>query len=273
MLSPEEERIDPTVVRRYFEAIGTAASAASSMAHARKLPVAASLYRKECELTTLKPWLDAVPKTATVLDAGCGDGYWTAVFSARYRRVVAMDQSPAMIAAARDQVSGLQNVEILSGDITSDLPHERFDLIFAGGVCMYLNDADVEALLRSFCDRLTERGVIILRESTVRVGRRALHGDYQVIYRNVDAYRDLCHRSRTHLKEVRKNIGYERFEIAADIADAIPGRSLWVWPTLRAIAPLSFVALPRFMDLTGVAWPRLQNHFFLLTKDSSNSAA
>lgn len=43
-------------------------------------------------------------------------------------------------------------------------------MIFLGGLCMYLNDADVIVLLSSLKNRLTEGGSIILRESTIRQG-------------------------------------------------------------------------------------------------------
>jgi SAM-dependent methyltransferase len=269
--STSNESIDPDAVRRYFEGVGDQATAASSMAHLRNLPAAAHLYRKHSELTTLQDWLDAVPATAGVLDVGCGAGHWTAVFAARYRRVVAIDQSMAMVASARQQLEGANNVNFICGDVRSALPAEEFDLIFVGGVCMYLNDDEVETLLRSLCNRLSSHGMVILRESTVRRGRRVAHGEYQAIYRTVEDYRRLCETAGARVEEIRPNRGYESFEIGADIA-GLPQRfsqrgksprlGAAIWYLLNAVPAFSFRLVPRLMTRLGIPWPQLQNHFF-----------
>jgi hypothetical protein len=126
---------------------------------------------------------------------------------------------------------------------------------------MYLDDGDVKALLSALRNRLAPNGAIILRESTVRRGRRFARGEYQAIYRSVEDYRAL-----TGANEVRKNAGYERFEIAADVADLVPGDSGTVtWRVVKAAAPIAFRLLPKLMDALTIEWPRLQNHFFRLT--------
>lgn len=270
-VSTSDEVIDSVAVRRYFEGVGASASAASSMAHERTLPPAANLYRKEQELMTLGDWLDSVPSTARVLDVGCGAGNWTTIFAARYGEVVAIDQSVAMIESAKQQLAGVENVRLIIGDVRTNLPAEQFNLIFVGGVCMYLNDDEVEALLSELCRRLSPRGFIILRESTVRRGRRVRRGEYQAIYRTVERYRELCERAGARVLKTRLNKGYESFEIGADIADLahrlplLAGSkrlSARVWSCLKATSPLSFRLLPRLLTLVGIEWPRLQNHFF-----------
>lgn len=255
-----DDSIDPAVVRRYFDAVGSAAATAGYMAHERKLPADAAAYRKQCELRILRDWLDAVPPSARVLDVGCGSGNWAEVFAARYAHVTGIDQSFAMVEAARRRLAPMQNTSIIAGDVLRDLPDETFDLIFVGGVCMYLNDADVEALLRLLAVRLRNGGTIILRESTVRRGRRVLRGNYQAVYRSAGDYRTLI---GARPVEIRRNRGYERFEIAADLADLVPGNSGAItWRVVRALTPLTFNVLPALMDALHVEWPRLQNHFF-----------
>lgn len=254
------DSIDPAAVRRYFDAVGSAASTAGYMAHERKLPLAAALYRKQCELRILRDWLDAVPSDARVLDVGCGSGNWTEVLATRYAAVTGIDQSTTMVVAARRRLAAMRNVRILTGDVLTDLPNEQFELIFVGGVCMYLNDDDVETLLRSLAERLRRGGAMILRESTVRRGRRVARGSYQAVYRSVSDYLAFLGERPV---EVRRNFGYERFEIAADIADCIPGNvGAITWRIVHAMAPATFILLPRLMDALRMEWPRLQNHFF-----------
>jgi trans-aconitate methyltransferase len=265
-------RIDPAAVRRYFESVGTSAAAAGYMAHERKLPAAAAEYRKQCELSTLRDWFEAVPPDARVLDAGCGAGNWTGILAGRFAHVVAIDGSEAMATAARRRLSSSPNVEIVVGDLRTELPPGPFDLVFVGGVLMYLNDDDADCVLRGLAQRLSARGSIILRESTVRHGRRVRDGSYQAIYRSVAEYRTLFANAATLLQGVRPNRGYERFEIAADLADLLPGPSGAItWLTVRALTPLTFLLLPRVMDASGIEWPRLQNHFFRLTRGRGES--
>ena len=68
-----------------------------------------------------------------------------------------------MVEAAINRVSNMTNAQILNGDGRKDLPEGPFELIFVGGLFMYLNDSDALALLYSLQDRLCAGGSIILR--------------------------------------------------------------------------------------------------------------
>ncbi|MGH7331652.1 MAG: ArsR/SmtB family transcription factor [Candidatus Rokuibacteriota bacterium] len=63
----------------------------------------------------------------TVGDLGCGTGQFTAAVAPFVRRVIAVDQSRAMLASARRRVHGLDNVELRSGDLEA-LPIEDGEL-------------------------------------------------------------------------------------------------------------------------------------------------
>jgi hypothetical protein len=180
-----------------------------------------------------------------------------------------------MVEAARERVARLPNVEILQGDVRHDLPEGPFDIIFLGGLCMYLKDLDVVALLQSLKSRLTVGGAIILRESTVHQGVSLSQGEYQAVYRNVNLYRQLFGDAGSFHVEVRRNYGYTNLVTAEEFVDL---RRRWIpffpadsttlgsltWWALRGITPISFWALPRLLSQLSIPWPRLQNHFFRL---------
>ncbi len=140
---------------------------------------------------------------------------------------------------------------------------------------MYLGDADVAALLRSLKTRLSEGGMIILRESTVREGILLAKGEYQAVYRSVGLYQKLFAEAGIPNVEVRPNSGYTSMEVAEG---AVVFRRKWLpflpkdslllgnltWSVLRAASPISFWAIPQALSRMNVAWPRLQNHFFKL---------
>ncbi len=271
-----EQQIDDATVQRYFNGGGgSTAAALSMMAHEHNLPASAARYRFSREILTIRDWLDSVCDSGRVLDVGCGAGAWAEIFAGRYRAVIGIERSSLMVQAARKRVADLPNVEIYEGDGRANLPEGPFDMIFLGGLCMYLADADVVALLHSLQYRLGEGGSIILRESTVRQGVFLARGEYQAVYRSVSMYRQLFKDAGLCGVEVRRNYGYASMVTAEELVDLrrrwlpflpkdSPALGSLTWWALRVTAPVSFWALPRLLSRLNIPWPRLQNHFFRL---------
>lgn len=269
-------QIDYGRVRRYFaQAGGGNAACASYMAHAQDLPEAAARYRFQKERATISDWLNAVGPEARVLDLGCGAGTWTELFAQRFGSVVAIEQSPPMLAAARTTLGRYSNVELLNRDVREPLPPGPFDLVFCGGLCQYLSDADAVALVRAAVERLAVRGRVVLRESTVESDREHAQGEYQAIYRSVEIYRTLFREAGLTRVGVHRNYAYTDMEIAVELVE-LRRRYLWIlphtsaflgaltWWSLRATSPVSFGLFRRAPAWFRVRWPKLQNHFFLL---------
>ncbi|MEE8414431.1 MAG: class I SAM-dependent methyltransferase [Dehalococcoidales bacterium] len=274
--TPNEQQIDDVAVQRYFNgAGGSTAAAISMMAHEHCLPDSAARYRLSEEMATISDWLDAVCDPGRVLDVGCGAGTWAEIFGRRYETVIGIERSSLMVKAARKKVVSLPGVEILEGDGRGDLPEGPFEMIFLGGLCMYLKDADIVALLHSLKHRLSEGGSIILRESTVRQGESLARGEYQAVYRSIKMYHQLFEDAGPFGVEVRRNYGYTSMVTAEELVDL---RRKWLpflpkdssalgsltWWALRMTTPISFWALPRLLSRLNISWPRLQNHFFRL---------
>ena len=278
-MNPEshgQQQIDDAVVESYFDGAGGATAASMSMmAHGHNLPLNAMAQRLSKEQRTIRGWLDAVGHSGKVLDVGCGAGAWVEIFADRYAGVTGIERSQSMVEAARVRVAHMANAEIISGDGRKDLPDGPFDMIFVGGLFMYLSDADALALIDALKQRLSTCGSIILRESTVRTGVLLAKGEYQAIYRSVDSYRQLFKEAEIDCQEVRQNPGYRNIVMAEEL---VSFRRKWLpflpkdsdllgnltWRLLKGTAPISFWALPKALSGLNVPWPRLQNHFFLL---------
>jgi len=271
-----KQQIDDAAVKRYFDnSKGGTAATVSMMAHEHNLPASAVRYRLNKEIQIINDWLNAVHNPGRVLDVGCGAGTWTEIFARRYNTVMGIEQSSLMLKVARERVACLPNVKILEGDGRHDLPEGSFDMIFLGGLCMYLNDSDVTTLLHSLKSRLVKGGAIILRESTVHQGVSLSRGEYQAVYRSVNRYRQLFDDAGSFRVEMRRNYGYTNLVTAEELVNLrrrwlpfIPRDSntlgLLTWLMLRGTAPISFWALPKILSQLSLPWPRLQNHFFRL---------
>lgn len=86
--------------------------------------VRAELFGHRTDLLALPGLFD---EEWTLGDLGCGTGQVAAAVAPFVRRVIAVDQSRAMLAAARARLRGVENVEIRSGDL-EELPIEDREL-------------------------------------------------------------------------------------------------------------------------------------------------
>jgi trans-aconitate 2-methyltransferase len=104
--------------------------------------------------------LDRLPLAGDerVLDAGCGSGRVTELLAARLPRghVVALDGSPAMIAAARERLAGFgDRIEFVVADLARPLPLEgSVDAVLSTATFHWVRDHDalfenLSAVLRS----------------------------------------------------------------------------------------------------------------------------
>jgi SAM-dependent methyltransferase len=269
-----EPRLDYEAVRRYWDGAAASAAAASYMAHEQGLPQACVDYRFAHERAVVERWFANLTDKSAVLDVGCGAGAWTALFAQRYRRVVGIELSSNMIAAARARLTGLDNVELIEGDALQVPVTGPFEGAFLGGLLMYLNRDDAVRLLARL-GGLVPAGRIVLRESTLRRGVELKTGDYHVSYRSPEEYAALATEAGLRVRAIERNRGYAAMEIAVELVNfarrvpalgrrdpALVGRPLW--RALRLTAPLSLGLLPRAVEAAGFEWPHLTNHFLLI---------
>ncbi|MGA2499673.1 MAG: metalloregulator ArsR/SmtB family transcription factor [Tepidisphaeraceae bacterium] len=63
--------------------------------------------------------LAMLPPDYAVADLGCGTGFFTARLAPHVARVLAVDNSPAMLDAARQRIAGQPGVELIRGELTA----------------------------------------------------------------------------------------------------------------------------------------------------------
>jgi len=261
-------------VRAYWEEAAQDAESASYMAHEQGLPSDCVEHRFALERAVVDRWFAGLGPTSSVLDLGCGAGAWTELFAQRYGRVVGVDTSVGMLAAARRRLAGQGNVELVRGEALTVALDGDFQGVLLGGLLMYLDRADAVALLVRL-GQLAPNGRIIMRESGIRAGVEVRTGTYQVVYRSLKEYEAMAAEAAMRVVAVERNRGYEHMEVAVALVNlirrfpplarrdaAVVGGPLW--RLLRATAPVTLELVPRAVGAVGLGWPHLTNHFLLL---------
>ncbi len=107
-----------------------------------------------------------VDEGMTVADVGTGTGFVAAGVAPRVKRVVGIDNAPAMLAVARDNLRslGVSNVDLLVGDVT-ELPLEN-DSVDASFANMVMHHAEDPATMLREMGRVAKPGgtVVIVDE-------------------------------------------------------------------------------------------------------------
>jgi SAM-dependent methyltransferase len=104
---------------------------------------------------------------STVVDLGAGTGAFSAAVAAHCRRVVAVDVSPAMVAALRSRVArtGLRNVDVVhAGFLSYGHTGEPPDFVFTRNALHQLPDFWKGIALARIADLVPPGGILRLRD-------------------------------------------------------------------------------------------------------------
>lgn len=264
-------------------------------------PAALGHDRLRGEWAQVERWLARyqVPRGAC-LDVGCGSGVWLERLAPRFERAHGIDLSSEMVASARARLArqGLANATVACQGAL-ELPEDaRYDLIFVGGVLMYLNDDVVDGMLAKLSRMLTPGGLLILRESTCApspwyrdtplspglFAPRPAPGQpapprppYFAIYRTPQTYPELAARAQLVVRHQEANRHYKLADLTEGVLRALDrlqrGRlardraaaeraARWIY-RLRAVLLVPAYHLLR--TLAPRAW-RLNNHWYLCAR-------
>ncbi len=137
----------------------------------------------------------------TVLDMGCGTGRWTFAFARRSRFVVGVDNSQSLLKLAEEESKkqSIFNVKFINSSVIDFSYSEKFDLIFVGGVLLYINDGDLPRVIANIKKALKPKGTVVLLESisiNEKLIKNGVYDDhlrtaYSAIYRRPEEYNAL----------------------------------------------------------------------------------
>lgn len=113
----------------------------------------------------LPPWIDEVPRSARVLDAGCAQGDLLAALArVGFSDLTGVDLSAELLAHARTKLPA--SVRLIEADVrtyVAQAPDAAFDLIFLHDVLEHLPRQDTIPLLRGFRRLLAPGGRLSVR--------------------------------------------------------------------------------------------------------------
>jgi SAM-dependent methyltransferase len=224
----------------------------------------------------VKRLLRDVDPNGAVLDLGCGVGYWAEAFARRFSRVVAVEGSGALYQALEARSAPYPNIRPVLGNVISFKPDGHYSLVFLGGLLMYLDEEHVIALLRSLVAHLEPGGIILCRESTVRGKTETRAGDYPVVYRSVQDYRRIFKQCGLKVRQTERNEPYVLMQIGCELVKKWKGLVPEPLQMLGVVGPLTYWSMRlgnpwinRLLQVLGIPFPKLENHFFVLETEAS----
>ena len=234
-------------------------------------PAAAGRFRFRAELRITQRLIAGLNSNGTVLDLGSGIGYWAEYFAKRFAKVVAVEASTPLFDALQQRCAPYPHVENVQGDVLSFEPQDRYQLVFLGGLLMYLNEADAIALLRKLVGSLEPGGMIVCRETTVKQGVVTREGEYQAVYRSVPTYTRIFNECGLSVVEMKRNTPYVLLQMGCEFVKkwkTLVPRQLQMIPIVGRLVYWALrVGYPWIVPIPGacgLAYPELTNHFFVL---------
>jgi SAM-dependent methyltransferase len=118
---------------------------------------------RQDDLDDVAEQVSALMRGHTVLELGCGTGYWTDVLAESAESVLATDISEDMLDVAREHGEGLENVQYRVVDALN-LPADlgKFTAVFAGFLWSHLLREDHDAFLAGLRAKIGPNALLVL---------------------------------------------------------------------------------------------------------------
>ena len=120
--------------------------------------------------------LQYLPRGKRILDAGCGNGYSTAIFSQYAEFVLGVDYSESMIKRANKEFGHIENIEFDVQDVLAlDVPEQSFDVAITQRCLINLSSwEDQVKAIENIAKSLKPEGVFFMQEGSYQ-GREQLN--------------------------------------------------------------------------------------------------
>ena len=181
------------------------------------LPENANIIRNQKEKEFLFGCLKN--KKYNILEIGCGNGRWVDNLKDKYiNQYDGIDFVENFINQCNEKFAKISEIQFYcmsATDLKQDILKKQYDLIIITGVCMYINDKDLELLYKNLNNLLSLNGSLYIQESVSTINKRLtlkdfysdeLNSKYNAIYRTTEEYICIIEHNFDNIK--LKNSGY-----------------------------------------------------------------
>ena len=145
-LAPSATELDYAGVARYWRSAKTSILGPYMM-DGFGFPASAGRFRFRAEKEIVSRLIHRCSSAGTVLDLGSGIGHWTEFFAHQFAHVVAVEASQQLFDTLEERCRSLSNVTALRLNALSFQPCQNYEIVFTGGLLMYLNEFDAVGLM------------------------------------------------------------------------------------------------------------------------------
>ena len=242
-------------------------------------PARAGNFRFNKEKDIVQQLIRDLNRSGTVLDLGCGIGYWSMYFAQSFRKVIAVESSKPLFDSLKQKCSPYSNIKVVQADVMTFAAEDRYNLIFLGGMLMYLNESDLKALLKKAISFLEPGGIILCRETTVRNGVITRQGEYQAVYRSVQTYEQIFRETGLEITELCRNKPYILMQMGCELIKkwkSIMPKTLQFIPFAGHVVywglRIGNSWIRKALAKMTIDFPELENHFFKLQTARNNQS-
>lgn len=144
-----------------------------------------------------------------LLDLGCGVGAWSIYFASRVKMITGVEYSAKMmdIAIADTAKTKADNINFVCSNAIDFIDDKIYSIIFISGLILYLNDAELDKMLKNMSKMTRSGSILFLREPCGCQGRyqisnrwsEALQANYSALYRSRSELVDKVEQEGFHL--------------------------------------------------------------------------
>ena len=137
-------------------------------------------------------------KQSIILDLGGGYGEWAFKFAKKCKKVYIIDYAEGMIQKGLQEakIKKITNIKFIHAPVQKFKTSLKFDIIFISGLMIYLNNKEINELLKNIKKYSKPNTTIILRDGTginkkfeiKNKFSKALKAKYNAIYRTREEY-------------------------------------------------------------------------------------
>ena len=223
-----------------------------------------ALIHFRTEIKQIKKILRCTAARNTFLDIGCENGKYSFNFSKIFEEVVGIDFAAYSLKIAQQEAKkrNISNCTFRCADI-KNFKTKKIDVIFVGGVLMYINDRDLPVVLKNINNQLNDNGRIILREPLMRSKSLIKNEEYHVIYRSMQVLKEALRREGLKIVHQELNKGYT-YGIIVDFYKKV--LKIFLTEKMADQIMYQYLARPWFLNLNNsLLKKRIQSKGYFLT--------